>query len=84
MICWLPSVKRMHWGLLLSSVVMILLPMSSGTIASLGRYVWVIMPIFVVMGERLSNSGWRWPIVLASTAGLLWQAFLYGGGWEVI
>lgn len=84
MIMWLPSVKRMHWGLALSSAVMILLPLSTGTVASLGRYVWVILPIFVVMGEKLSNSGWRWPIVLASSCGLLWQAFLYGGGWEVI
>ncbi len=84
MILWLPSVKRWHWGLALSSAVMILLPLSTGTVASLGRYVWVIVPIFVVMGERLSKSGFRWPVVLASTCGLLWQAFLYGGGWEVI
>ena len=84
MILWLPAVRRLHWGLVLSSAVMILLPLSTGTVASLGRYVWIILPIFVVMGERLANSGWRWPIVLASSCGLLWQAFLYGGGWEVI
>ena len=83
-LCWLPYVRRLHCGLLLSSAVMILLPMSTGTIASLGRYVWIILPVFVVMGERLSKSGWRWPVVMASTCGLLWQAFLYGGGWEVI
>ncbi len=84
MILWLPSVRRLHWGLVLSSAVMILLPLSTGTVASLGRYVWIILPVFVVMGERLAKSGWRWPIVLASSCGLLWQAFLYGGGWEVI
>lgn len=84
MILWLPSVRRWHNGLFLSSVVMVLLPLSTGTVASLGRYVWVILPVFVVMGERLKDSGWRWPIVLASTCGLLWQAFLFGGGWEVI
>lgn len=83
-IFWLPSVKRWHYGLFLSSAVMILLPLSTGTVASLGRYVWVILPVFVVMGERLKDSGWRWPIVLVSTCGLLWQAFLFGGGWEVI
>ncbi|MES2790667.1 MAG: mannosyltransferase family protein [Planctomycetota bacterium] len=83
-ILWLPAVRRLHWGLVLSSAVMILLPLSTGTVASLGRYVWIILPIFVVMGERLAHSKWRWPIVLASTCGLLWQAFLYGGGWEVI
>lgn len=85
MILWLPTVqRRMNWGLALSSAVMILLPLSTGTVASMGRYVWVIVPVFVVMGERLKDSGWRWPIVLASSCGLLWQAFLYGGGWEVI
>lgn len=81
---WLPAVRRLQWGLVLSSAVMILLPLSTGTVASLGRYVWIILPVFVVMGERLATSGWRWPIVMASTAGLLAQSFLYGGGWEVI
>lgn len=84
MILWLPAVRRLHWGLVLSSAVMIALPLSTGTVASLGRYVWIILPIFVVMGERLARSGWRWPIVLASTCGLVWQTFLYGGGWEII
>ncbi len=84
MILWLPSVKRLHPGLVISSAVMILLPLSTGTVCSLGRYVWIILPIFVVMGERLANSGWRWPIVMVSTCGLLWQTFLYGGGWQII
>jgi hypothetical protein len=81
---WLPAVRKLHWGLLLSSAVMLALPLSTGTVASLGRYVWVILPVFVVMGESLYKSGWRWPILITSTLGMLWQAFLFGGGWEVI
>lgn len=81
---WLPAIRKLDWGLLLSSAVMIILPLSTGTVASLGRYVWVILPVFVVMGESLYKSGWRWPILITSTFGLLWQAFLFGGGWEVI
>lgn len=83
-IAWIPSVKRLHPGLLLTSVVMILLPLSTGTVASLGRYAWVILPVFIVMGESLARSHWKWAIVLISTVGLLWQSFLFGGGWEVI
>jgi hypothetical protein len=81
---WLPAVRKLHYGLLLSSVVMVALPLSTGTVASLGRYVWVILPVFVVMGESLCKSRWRWPILITSILGLLWQSFLFGGGWEVI
>jgi hypothetical protein len=81
---WLPAVRKLHPGLLLSSLVMFVLPLTSETVASLGRYVWLILPVFVVMGESLYKSGWRWPILIASTLGLLWQSFLFGGGWEVI
>lgn len=83
-LAWLPAVRKLHWGLLLSSAVMLALPLSTGTVASLGRYVWVILPVFIVMGESLYKSGWRWPILITSTLGLLWQSFLFGGGWEVI
>jgi hypothetical protein len=64
--------------------VLLALPLSTGTVASLGRYLWVILPVFVMMGESLYKSGWRWPILITSTLGMLWQAFLFGGGWEVI
>ncbi|MDB5385600.1 MAG: putative integral rane protein, partial [Planctomycetaceae bacterium] len=83
-LAWLSAVRRLDRGLLLSSAVMLALPLSTGTVASLGRYVWVILPVFVVMGESLYKSGWRWPILITSTVGLLWQSFLFGGGWEVI
>ncbi len=83
-ILWVPAVRKLHWGLVLSSGLMILLPLSTGMNATMGRYVWVIVPIFVVMGEQLSQSTIRWLILVASTGGLLWQAFLFGGGWEMI
>jgi len=71
-------------GLCLSCVAMLLLPMATGTLASLGRYVWVLLPVFMVQGAWLQSRGSRWLVVLLSLIMLIWQSFLYGGGWEVI
>lgn len=81
---WLPAVRKWNAGLCLSCVAMLLLPMATGTLASLGRYVWVLLPVFMVQGAWLQSRGSRWLVVLLSLIMLIWQSFLYGGGWEVI
>lgn len=71
-------------GMLLSSVMMLAIPLSTGSLTSLGRYSWCNLPLFLATGVVLARSGWRW-VWLAASAGLMvWLAIMHGGGWEVI
>ena len=81
---WLPAVWKWNRGLFVVALSMIALPFATGTAASLGRYVWAILPVFLVMGHQLRQSRLRWLILTVSLGLLMWQAYLYGGGWEVI
>lgn len=71
-------------GLVLSSLFMIAVPLNTGSLASLGRYTWCNLPIFLALGLLIARSPWRWVWLAASGTLLTWLAFLHGGGWEVI
>ena len=79
-----PAVRRLGWGPLLSVLAMIWLPLSVGGVSSFGRYMWAMMPVFVVLGMKLSTSRWRWGWLTGSVVLLVWLSLLRGGGWEVI
>ena len=83
-IALLPAVFRWHWGWGLTCLATLILPLTTGTVASLGRYLWVALPFFVVAGRGLPKSHWRWPMVVVSSLLLVISAFLFGGGWEMI
>jgi Gpi18-like mannosyltransferase len=80
----LPSVRRLSWGWLLVACLMLAMPLSTGTILSMGRYIWAILPLFMVMADDYRTSNLRWPIAIAGGLVGLWLAFLFGGGWVVV
>ena len=71
-------------GLVLSSLFMIAVPLSSGSLTSLGRYTWCNLPIFLALGLLVARSPWRWVWLAASGTLMTWLAFMHGGGWELI
>ncbi|MEX0725826.1 MAG: hypothetical protein WD065_06130 [Planctomycetaceae bacterium] len=82
---FLPTVRKFSWGQILFTLAMVLLLITgASSLASIGRYCWVIMPVFVAAGWRLSESRIRWPMLAAMSFGLCWSAFLFGGNWEII
>lgn len=82
---YLPTVRKLSGGQILFTLAMVLLLITgASSLASIGRYCWVIMPVFVAAGWRLSSSRFRWPMLAAMTLGLCWSAFLFGGSWEII
>lgn len=84
-IAWLPLVaRRLGWGLALTTAAMIALPLSTGGLASLGRFTWLMVPVFVVVGTTLAEHRLRWVVAALMATLLIWLALLYGGGWMVI
>ena len=85
-IAWIPLVwRRMGWGLALSTMAMLVLPLSTGGLASIGRFTWLLLPVFLVVGTTLaSHTRAHWIVATLFAAGLVWLSLLYGGGWMVI
>jgi hypothetical protein len=84
-VCRLRKTGRVqNAGLLLSSLFMLAIPLSSGSLTSLGRYSWCNLPLFLVLGVAMARAGWRWAWLAASGSLLIWLAVMHGGGWEVI
>ena len=83
-LCWAWSVRRLGWGPFLCTSAAMGLALSAGGVTSYARYSWAMLPIFLVAGDSLSRSAWRWPVLFASLALQWWLAYLFGGGWEVI
>ncbi|MDA0834037.1 MAG: mannosyltransferase family protein [Planctomycetota bacterium] len=82
---YLPTVRKLGWGQSLFSIGTVLLILTqTSSLASVGRYGWVILPVFIACGLRLSESRFRWPMIAAMTLGLCWSACLFGGYWEII
>lgn len=50
-ICGAVLLKRKQWALGLFTLACIILPLSSGTLQSIPRYMMVVFPIFLVLGE---------------------------------
>lgn len=80
---FLPSVRKLGWGVLLGTLVAVILPLSTGSTWSIGRYTWSMLPVFIVAGQRLSTTRWGWLTFIPFIVGWAWLAFLFGGGWEV-
>lgn len=83
-LAWVWSVRRLGWGPFLYTLAAMGLAISAGGVSSYGRYSWAMLPIFLVAGDSLSRSAWRWPVLMAFLGFQWWLAYLFGGGWEVI
>jgi hypothetical protein len=49
--CGIVLLKRRHWAFGLYVLACVILPLSSGTLQSMGRYMMVVFPIFFVLAE---------------------------------
>jgi len=79
------AVRKMGLGVFLMTLGMYMLPLvARGSVSSMGRFSWVLIPIFVMAGVKLSGSKYRYVTLLFFICMHAWLAFLFGGGWEVI
>ncbi len=62
--------------------ISILLPLFSGSVASMPRFTTVMFPLFLFAGEVLAKHRWRIPIVMSSfVLQLFWLGFWLRGDW---
>ncbi|MFN0195626.1 MAG: hypothetical protein ACKVT0_02700 [Planctomycetaceae bacterium] len=82
---WLPSIRKLGTGVLLFAMVSFLLPlMTLETVASYGRYIWCIIPVFLVAGNKIGGKESGWVTLVIFAAGQFVLAMWFGGGWVVI
>ena len=83
-IVWLPFVwKKMGWHIALTCLAMWVLPLTTGSLISLGRFSWIIIPLFIASGQRLSESRWRWFWLAMFFPAMIGRAALYGSAWAI-
>lgn len=84
-LAWLPAVRRYGTGIWLFTLLACLMPlMSIESTASYGRYMWVVLPIFVAAGDRMGGKVSGWITLTVFAAGQFVLASWFGGGWVVI
>ncbi len=67
-------------ALALFVLVYVLIPWSSGTLMSMGRYVLACLPVFVALAAWLRRPAWLLAWLLASAVALAWMSANYAAG----
>jgi hypothetical protein len=84
-LAWLPGVRRLGSEMAWFASALCIMPLATmDTAASLGRYSWLVIPVFIAQGVQLKESKLRFMVLAVSVVVMLWSAALYGGGWVMI
>ncbi|MEX0728516.1 MAG: mannosyltransferase family protein [Planctomycetaceae bacterium] len=84
-LAWLPAVRRFGAGIWFFTILACLMPlMSIESTASYGRYMWVVMPVFLAASTKLAGKPSGWATLIFFAAGQFMLAMWFGGGWVVI